>query len=96
MDVQSNILLNETEKAKLNFAELFEELDKLSEQLWHELGGTASRQQVCEVVAKTAAEFCGASVTKYVPLLIRRRARERLAQEISQVKQPEPQFDPGP
>jgi hypothetical protein len=92
MDAPSNISLNETEETKLKFKELLAELEKLSEQLGHELDGKVSRQRVCEVVAETAAEFCGASVTKYVSLLVRRRVKERLAQEISRVK-PDSQFD---
>lgn len=86
MDAQSNVSSLEKEKTKVNFDELVEVVDKLTEQLWHELGGKVSLQRVREVVTETASEFYGATVTQYIPLLVRRGAAERLAQEISQVK----------
>jgi hypothetical protein len=86
MDAPSNVSSHENEKTKVNFDELIEALDKLTEQLWHELGGKVSLQRVREVVAETATEYYGATVTQYIPLLVRRGAAERLAQEISRVK----------
>lgn len=92
MDAPSTVSFNQNEDVKVNISQLIEALDELTEQLWHELDGKISRQRVREVVAETGAEFFGATVTNYIPLLVRRQAGEKLAHEISQIK-PEAPFD---
>lgn len=52
--------------------------DSLIEQIWHDLDGQVARERIRQVVAKIAAEFRAATVTAFVPIFIRRRAREEL------------------
>lgn len=56
--------------------------DTLAEQLWRDLDGRLTRERIRQVTVEVAAEFHEATITTYVPLLIRRYARERLKREI--------------
>jgi hypothetical protein len=52
--------------------------DSLIEQIWHDLDGQVTREQIRQVVTEIAAEFRSATVTAFVPIFIRRQAREKL------------------
>lgn len=52
--------------------------DELIEQTWREFGGKIPRQHIREVVFETTARFAGATVTAFIPILVRRFTRERL------------------
>ena len=52
--------------------------DSLIEQIWDDLDGQVTRGQIRQVVTEIAAEFRTATVTAFVPIFIRRQAREKL------------------
>ena len=58
--------------------------DSLIEQIWHDLDGQVAREQIRQVVAEIAAEFRTATVTAFVPIFIRRRAREKLGTRVDE------------
>ena len=58
--------------------------DSLIEQIWHDLDGQVAREQIRQVAAEVAAEFHTATVTAFVPIFIRRRAREKLEIQINE------------
>ena len=58
--------------------------DWLIEQIWHDLDGQVTREQIRQVVIEIADEFRSATVTAFVPILIRRRAREKLETRINE------------
>ena len=58
--------------------------DSLIEQIWHDLDGQVTREQIRQVVIEIADEFRSATVTAFVPILIRRRAREKLETRINE------------
>ena len=57
--------------------------DSLTEQIWHDLDGQVTREQIRQVATEIAAEFSTATVTVFVPIFIRRRARERLETRVN-------------
>ena len=52
--------------------------DSLIEQIWRDLGGQVSRERIHQIATEAAAEFRTATVTAFVPILVRRRTRARL------------------
>jgi hypothetical protein len=58
--------------------------DSLIEQIWHDLDGKVNREQICQVVTEIAAEFRTATVTTFVPIFIRRQAREKLETRVNE------------
>lgn len=52
--------------------------DSLVEQLWRDLDGQVSRQQIAGAVTEIAAKFDKATVTAFVPIFIHRQALEQL------------------
>jgi hypothetical protein len=57
------------------------QLDDLMEQIWRDLGGQVSHARIRQVATEMVAMFRDATVTAYIPLLLRRRIRERLQRE---------------
>ena len=62
--------------------------DSLIEQIWHDLDGHVTREQVRQVVTEIAAEFRTATITAFVPIFIRRQAREKLEALVSAKPKP--------
>jgi hypothetical protein len=58
--------------------------DSLIEQIWHDLDGQVARERIRQVAAEIAAEFHTATVTAFVPIFIRRRAREKLEIQVNE------------
>jgi hypothetical protein len=58
------------------------QLDDLIEQVWLDLGGQVSHARIRQVATETVAMFRDATVTAYIPILLRRRIRERLQQKV--------------
>ena len=56
--------------------------DDLIAQIWLELGGQVSRERIRQVVTEVETMFRGATVTTFVPILMRREICERLTQDI--------------
>ena len=59
--------------------------DSLIEQIWHDLDGQVTREQIRQLVTEVAAEFRTATITTFVPIFIRRQAREKLKTQINPV-----------
>jgi hypothetical protein len=57
--------------------------DVLVEAIWHGLGRQLSRERVRCVVAEIATGFQDARVKTFVPILVRRRAIDRLKHEMN-------------
>jgi hypothetical protein len=58
--------------------------DSLTELIWHDLDGQVNREQICQVVTEIAAEFRTATITTFVPIFIRRQAREKLETRVNE------------
>ena len=58
------------------------QLNALIEEIWLDLGGQVSHARIRQVATETVAMFRGATVTVYIPILLRRRVREQLQQEV--------------
>jgi hypothetical protein len=54
------------------------QLSELAEQIWHDLSERVPRAEVHHLVVEAAAQFEGATVTTFIPLLIQRQVREKL------------------
>ena len=52
--------------------------DSLVEQIWQDLDGQVTRELICQVVNEIATEFRTATITAFIPIFIRRQAREKL------------------
>ena len=52
--------------------------DSLVEQLWRELNGQVSRQQIAGAVTEITAGFEKVTVRGFVPIFVHRRALEQL------------------
>ncbi|HBY99445.1 MAG: hypothetical protein M5U01_34895 [Ardenticatenaceae bacterium] len=52
--------------------------DVFIEEIWHDLGGQVPREQIYAVASEVADGFRNATVTTFVPLMIRRRTLEKL------------------
>ena len=59
--------------------------DVLVEAIWHELERRLPRERVRCVVAETAIGFQDARVKTFLPILVRRRAFERLKHEMNEI-----------
>jgi len=59
--------------------------DALIETIWHELDRQLPRARVCEVVNKIALGFQDARVQTFVPILVHRRALDRLRLELNEM-----------
>ena len=59
--------------------------DVLVEAIWHELDKQLPHERVRYVVAEIALGFQDATVKTFLPILIRRRALERLRQELIEI-----------
>lgn len=60
--------------------------DELVQQIWQECGKQVSRTQIRKLAVAVAAEFQDATVTAFVPIFIRRRIREELADVLFSVQ----------
>lgn len=64
--------------------DVFDYLDEpLIEQIWRDLEGQVSREQVRQVATGVAARFHTATVTAFIPIFIHRQTREKLKKLIS-------------
>ena len=71
--------------AEMNRDDVLNDIDdSLIEQIWHDLDGQVTREQIRQVVTEIGAEFQSATVTAYVPILIRKRAREKLETRVKE------------
>lgn len=52
--------------------------DLLVEQIWHDLKGQVSRDQIQQVANQVAAKYKDSLVTNFVPIFIRRQTHEIL------------------
>lgn len=52
--------------------------DLLIDEIWHDLAGQVSREQIGEVMTEVAARFHDATVTAFLPIMIRRQTLEKL------------------
>jgi hypothetical protein len=59
--------------------------DSLIELIWHDLDGQVVREQIRQVASEIADEFRTATITTFVPIFIRRQAREKLRTQINPV-----------
>jgi hypothetical protein len=57
--------------------------DSLIEQIWHDLDKQVTREQIRQVITEIAADFRSATVTAFVPIFIRRQAREKLKARVN-------------
>jgi hypothetical protein len=57
---------------------LDEVLESLIEDIWRDLGGEVTHEQIRQAAREVAAQFQDATVTTFVPIFIRRRTREKL------------------
>ena len=58
--------------------------DSLIEQIWHDLDGQVTREQIRQAVTEIADEFRSAKVTAFVPIFIRRQARAKLTARVNE------------
>ncbi len=54
------------------------DLEAIIEQIWKDLGGTASRSDVRSVVIEVAPRYADARIFTYVPILMGKEVRSRL------------------
>ena len=54
------------------------------DQIWHDLDGQVTCEQIRQVVTEIADEFRSATVTAFVPILIRKRAHEKLGTRVNE------------
>ena len=54
------------------------DLEAIIEQIWNDLGGTASRSDVRSVVIEVAPRYAEARFFTYVPILMGKEVRSRL------------------
>jgi hypothetical protein len=52
--------------------------ESVVEQLWHDLDGQVSRDQIDRTVTEIAAQFQNARVSTFVPIFIHRKALQHL------------------
>jgi len=62
--------------------EMNSQFDEITELVWRDLDGRASRARIQQIAAEVSARFRSATITVFVPLFVRRMTRERLAEEI--------------
>ena len=54
------------------------DLEAIIEQIWKDLGGTASRSDVRSVVIEVAPRYTDARIFTYVPIFMSKEVRSRL------------------
>ena len=54
------------------------DLEVIIEQIWKDLGGTASRSDIRSVVIEVAPRYADARIFTYVPIFIGKEARRQL------------------
>lgn len=54
------------------------DLDRMTDELWHDLQGKASLQAIRQVLTDVSLKYQDARVQIYVPIFVRRRAMEIL------------------
>jgi hypothetical protein len=59
--------------------------DELIAQIWVDLEGRVSRERIRQVATEAATLFHHATITAYIPILLRRIVRDHLRQEIPSV-----------
>ncbi len=59
--------------------------DRFVEAIWHELDGQLPRARVHSVVSEIALRFQDATVKTFLPILVHRRAIQRLREEINKL-----------
>ena len=57
--------------------------EELLVEIWRDLAGHVTQERIRQVAAEVAVMFRDATVTAYIPILMRRRIRERLRQEMA-------------
>ena len=62
------------------------EMGKLVDKLWQELDETVPRAHIQEVLDDVATRFQDATVTSFLTILIERKTREKLAEELRQTQ----------
>jgi hypothetical protein len=64
--------------------------DIVIENIWHELGGRVTHEEIRQVAAEVMgmAEFQNATVTTFLPILIRRRTCEKLRTMVANATPP--------
>ena len=55
-----------------------EALELLVEEIWRDLEGKVTHEQIRQVASQIATQFNNATVTTFVPIFIRRQTRETL------------------
>ena len=57
------------------------------DDLWQNLEGKISQDQIRKIAIEIAEEFQDATITAYIPILLRRRVRDRLKRIINQMEE---------
>jgi hypothetical protein len=57
--------------------------DLFVEDLWKKSGGQVSQDRIRQIATEIAAEFQDATITSFIPILLRRRVQDRLRMIIS-------------
>ena len=52
--------------------------DELIEEIWRDLEGRVTHEQIRSVATEIAAGFHNATVTSFIPILLQRKAREQI------------------
>lgn len=52
--------------------------EQLVEDIWHDLEGRVTRENILQVAIEVATKFQDAAVTSFVPIFIRRQTSEQL------------------
>jgi hypothetical protein len=68
--------------AETTGAEAMDDLNHLIEQVWRDLDGQIPQARIRKVAICVAAMFENATVTTYIPLIVRHLTREWLKEEI--------------
>jgi hypothetical protein len=57
--------------------------EELLVEIWRDLAGRVTQERIRQVAAEVAVMFRDATVTAYIPILLRRRIREQLLQDMA-------------
>ena len=57
--------------------------DVLIEEIWRDLEGLITHEQIRQVAMEVAAQYQDAAVTTFLPIFVHRRTRERLRSTIN-------------
>ncbi|HEX6384462.1 MAG TPA: hypothetical protein VF177_07315 [Anaerolineae bacterium] len=58
--------------------------EQLVEDIWDDLEGRVTRENILQVAIEVATKFQDAAVTSFVPIFIRRQTSERLKARLSE------------